>query len=222
MTTNPWSLEEIDSGTRRIHVRPVGAPRIALKQPSMVTTSPITEYTSTATPIQPIADRLSSSTRPTRLSISSLSVWSLPGMAAFYAVWYPSRWLGWGRWPRYGEFGKLARHLRFVERNCRKLARQVFHGMVVHQAKLQHKQAFLFRLVDIANELFAMAASVSRAHAMRQAGDPAAKTPNLDRLYRESIRLTNYHVNPTGAPTRAAPTSCSAVLRTCWLRRDRR
>ena len=47
--------------------------------------------------------------------------------------------------------------------------------MIVHQAKLQNKQAFLFRLVDIANELFAMASSVSRAQAFRDAGHPEAE-----------------------------------------------
>ncbi|MEM7050034.1 MAG: acyl-CoA dehydrogenase family protein [Acidobacteriota bacterium] len=93
---------------------------------------------------------------------------ALPNMGAFYGTWYPTRWLGWGHYPRYEEFGRLAGHLRFVERSSRKLARQVFHGMVVHQAKLQNKQAFLFRLVDIANELFAMAASVCRAQALSQ------------------------------------------------------
>ena len=100
---------------------------------------------------------------------------AVPGMAAFYAWWYPTRWLGWGRWPRYSEFGRLATHLRFVERNSRKLARQSFHGMLRYQAGLQNKQAFLFRLVDVANELFAMAASVCRAHALRQAGRPEAR-----------------------------------------------
>ena len=99
-------------------------------------------------------------------------VQALPKIAAFYASWYPTRWIPRAR--SYAEFGAFAGHLRFVERSTRRLSRQVFHGMVVHQARLQHKQAFLFRLVDIANELFAMAASVSRAHAMRRAGDPAA------------------------------------------------
>jgi alkylation response protein AidB-like acyl-CoA dehydrogenase len=95
---------------------------------------------------------------------------AIPPMTAFYASWYPTRWLGWGQWPRYQEFGDLATHLRFVERNTRRLSRQIFHGMLVHQAKLQNKQAFLFRLVDVANELFAMAASVSRAQALREEG----------------------------------------------------
>jgi alkylation response protein AidB-like acyl-CoA dehydrogenase len=98
----------------------------------------------------------------------------LPKMAAFYGSWYPTRWLGWGQWPRYQEFGALARHLRFCERNTRRLSRQIFHGMLVHQGKLQHKQGFLFRVVDVANELFAMAASVARAQAMVEAGYPEA------------------------------------------------
>jgi len=34
-------------------------------------------------------------------------------------------------------------------------------------------------------------------------GNPWIQTPNLDRLYGESLRLTNYHVGTTCAPTRA-------------------
>ena len=56
------------------------------------------------------------------------------------------------------------------KRKSRKLARNVFHGMVVFGPKMQDKQGFLFRVVDIAMELFAMAASASRAHAMARAG----------------------------------------------------
>jgi hypothetical protein len=110
--------------------------------------------------------------------------------AGFYLWWYPTRWLGWGHWPRYSSFGPLARHLRFVERSSRKLARQIFHGMMVYRGKLQHKQAFLFRLVDVANELFAMASSVSRAHALRAAGDSSAEgaTRLADLFCRQSRR----------------------------------
>ncbi len=35
-------------------------------------------------------------------------------------------------------------------------------------------------------------------------GNPIIETPNLDRLYADSVRLTNYHVDPTCSPTRAA------------------
>jgi alkylation response protein AidB-like acyl-CoA dehydrogenase len=109
---------------------------------------------------------------------------ALPKMGAFYAGWYPTRWLGWGRWPRYSEFGPLATHLRFVERSARKLARASFHGMLRYQAKLQNKQAFLFRLVDVANELFAMAATVARARALAEKQRPeAAEARHLADLF---------------------------------------
>ena len=35
-------------------------------------------------------------------------------------------------------------------------------------------------------------------------GNPVLKTPNLDRLHDESVRLVDYHVAPTCSPTRAA------------------
>ena len=109
---------------------------------------------------------------------------ALPKMGAFYAGWYPTRWLGWGRWPRYSDFGALATHMRFVERSARKLARASFHGMLRYQAKLQNKQAFLFRLVDVANELFAMAATVARARALAEKQRPeAAEARHLADLF---------------------------------------
>jgi alkylation response protein AidB-like acyl-CoA dehydrogenase len=119
---------------------------------------------------------------------------ALPGMAAFYSWWYPTRWFGWSRWPRYASFGRLATHLRFVERSSRKLARESFHGMLIYQAKLQNKQAFLFRLVDIANELFAQAASASRAHTLveHEAPDAAAALDLADAFCRDSRRRVRH------------------------------
>ncbi len=35
-------------------------------------------------------------------------------------------------------------------------------------------------------------------------GNPYLKTPHMDRLFSESVRFTNFHVDPTCAPTRAA------------------
>ena len=56
----------------------------------------------------------------------------------------------------------------------RKLARNVFHGMVRYQAGLEKKQAFLFRAVDIAMELLVMTAVVVRTHRLVKAGAPEA------------------------------------------------
>ena len=63
----------------------------------------------------------------------------------------------------YGEFGPLAAHLRYVERASRKLARVTFYGMARWQGRLERKQGFLGRIVDIGAELFAMSAACVRA-----------------------------------------------------------
>jgi hypothetical protein len=101
---------------------------------------------------------------------------AMPKMIGYYAAWYPPLWLRGLAGPlRYSDWGRLAPHLRFVERSCRKLARESFHGMAVYQAKMERKQGFLFRCVDIVMELFAMAATTSRARQMADDRDPEAQ-----------------------------------------------
>jgi alkylation response protein AidB-like acyl-CoA dehydrogenase len=116
--------------------------------------------------------------------------------AAFYGWWYPTRWFGWGFWPRYAEFGKLAKHVRFVERSARRLARSVFHSMVRFGPKLELRQSVLFRLVDVAAELFAMAATCSRAQRLferdRATGARAVRLADLFcRQARRRVRALN-------------------------------
>jgi alkylation response protein AidB-like acyl-CoA dehydrogenase len=94
---------------------------------------------------------------------------------AYYATWYPRLYLGWGRVPRYGEFGRLATHVRFVDRSCRRLARTLFHCMIRFGPKLEKRQAVLGRLVEIGAELLAITAACARAQALTQrsgAGSP--------------------------------------------------
>jgi alkylation response protein AidB-like acyl-CoA dehydrogenase len=94
------------------------------------------------------------------------------GASGFYAKWLPQLVFGEGQRPTaYNEFGQLASHLRFVERSTRKLARNTFYGMARWQAKLEQRQGFLGRIVDIGAELFAMSAACVRAEGQR-AADP--------------------------------------------------
>ncbi len=104
---------------------------------------------------------------------------ALPRIALFYAWWYPTRWIGWARWPRYNEHGTLSRHLRYADRTARRLSRAVFHGMVLYRARLERKQAFLFRAVDIAMELFALTAAVARAARMGELGHGDARSARV-------------------------------------------
>jgi hypothetical protein len=93
----------------------------------------------------------------------------------YYAWWYPKLFLGWSRAPRYGEFGRLAKHLRFVDRSTRRLARTLFHCMIRFGPRLEKRQAVLGRLVEIGAELLAMTAACSRAAAMERDGGTAGR-----------------------------------------------
>jgi alkylation response protein AidB-like acyl-CoA dehydrogenase len=93
---------------------------------------------------------------------------------AFYAKWYPSRYLGWSRFPKYGDFGRLSTHLGYIERQSRHLSRSIFHAMMRFQAKLERKQMVLFRIVDIGTDLFAMSATISYATMLAKQGNQNA------------------------------------------------
>ncbi|UNT01254.1 acyl-CoA dehydrogenase family protein [Streptomyces tubbatahanensis] len=94
----------------------------------------------------------------------------------FYAKWLPRLVAGPGRLPgAYAEFGTLAPHLRHVERTARKLARSTFYAMSRWQGRMETKQGFLGRIVDIGAELFAMSAACVRAEKLRRDGTDGAE-----------------------------------------------
>jgi alkylation response protein AidB-like acyl-CoA dehydrogenase len=87
----------------------------------------------------------------------------------FYSKWLPQLAVGKGQQPgSFDEFDSLAKHLRFVERNSRKLARSTFYAMTRYQAGLERKQAVLGRIVDIGAELFAIASAVVYADTIKR------------------------------------------------------
>ncbi len=102
----------------------------------------------------------------------------------FYGKWLPALTVGKGQRPgAYSDLGSLATHLRFVERNSRKLARSTFYAMSRYQAGLERKQAVLGRIVDIGAELFAIASAVVYADTIKREhpdhGDAAYELADL-------------------------------------------
>ncbi|MFI7321692.1 acyl-CoA dehydrogenase family protein [Streptomyces venezuelae] len=111
----------------------------------------------------------------------------------FYAKWLPKLVAGPGQLPRsYAEFhpeghADLSGHLRYVERSARKLARSTFYAMSRWQGKMETKQGFLGRIVDIGAELFAMSAACVRAELLRTTEDHGREAYQLaDAFCRQS------------------------------------
>ncbi|MGW3847046.1 acyl-CoA dehydrogenase family protein [Streptomyces fagopyri] len=109
----------------------------------------------------------------------------------FYAKWLPKLVAGPGQLPRsYSEFQHgvdLSPHLRYVERSARKLARSTFYAMSRWQGRMETKQGFLGRIVDIGAELFAMSAACVRAELMRTEGEHGREAYQLaDAFCRQS------------------------------------
>ncbi|MFD5119300.1 acyl-CoA dehydrogenase family protein [Streptomyces sp. NPDC058385] len=111
----------------------------------------------------------------------------------FYARWLPKLVAGPGQLPNsYGEFhpeghADLSGHLRYAERSARKLARSTFYAMSRWQGKMETKQGFLGRIVDIGAELFAMSASCVRAEHLRATGEHGREAYQLaDAFCRQS------------------------------------
>jgi hypothetical protein len=94
---------------------------------------------------------------------------ALERSARFYPFWYASTFVPQQR-DSADAFGALAPHIRYVEETARRLARSLFHGMLLLGPALEKRQMALFRAVDIGAELFAMAAVCSRARSLAEPG----------------------------------------------------
>ncbi|MCQ8830195.1 acyl-CoA dehydrogenase family protein [Streptomyces malaysiensis] len=113
----------------------------------------------------------------------------------FYARWLPGLLTGPGQLPgAYPEFHPaghrdLSPHLRYVERSARKLARSTFYAMSRWQGRMETKQGFLSRIVDIGAELFAMSAACVRAEMLRSRGDHGAAAYQLADVFCRQARI---------------------------------
>ncbi|WP_328331993.1 MULTISPECIES: acyl-CoA dehydrogenase family protein [unclassified Streptomyces] len=114
---------------------------------------------------------------------------------AFYARWLPKLVAGPGQLPgSYAAFHPyghpdLSAQLRYVERSARKLARSTFYAMSRWQGKMETKQGFLGRIVDIGAELFAMSAACVRAELLRSSDDHGREAYQLADAFCQQARI---------------------------------
>ncbi|WP_328479430.1 acyl-CoA dehydrogenase family protein [Streptomyces sp. NBC_00377] len=111
----------------------------------------------------------------------------------FYAKWLPKLVAGPGQLPSsfagFKQGVDLSPHLRYVERHSRKLARSTFYAMSRWQGRMETKQAFLGRIVDIGAELFAMSAACVRAEMLRARGENGREAYQLADAFCRQSRL---------------------------------
>ncbi len=145
--------------------------------------------------------------------------------AAFYAKWLPKLVVGEGHQPEgYDEFGELATYLRYAERSSRRLARSTFYAMGRWQAKLEQRQSFLGRIVDIGAELFAISAAVVYADTIaRETPERADAARELAALFcaqakRRSDELFT-RCGPTTTTRATRPRSSSSTAATSGSKR---
>ena len=80
----------------------------------------------------------------------------------FYALWYPQQYLPGCSVPT-GVPARLVPHFKFIGKTSKKLARNLFHAMMIYQMNLESKQHLLAKLVNVGTDLFSMSSALSRA-----------------------------------------------------------
>ncbi|HEY5345407.1 MAG TPA: acyl-CoA dehydrogenase family protein [Verrucomicrobiae bacterium] len=126
----------------------------------------------------------------------------------FYSGWYPKQWLPNVFQVSSFKFQAGHKHLRYVARTNRRLARAIFHAMLRHGPKLEREQLLLGRFVDIGAELFAITATCLRGERLLDSKDATGKQnlPGLIDYFCKAARLRieqhfhdlHYNTDPDG------------------------
>ena len=106
-----------------------------------------------------------------------------------YMLWYPRLWLPCISAGRMVRAKRLKKHVRFVRRASKRLARDIFHKMALYQKKLVSKQNILGRFIDIGTELFAMSCTLSYADSLLEKGEKEKNSVELADLYCRKARI---------------------------------
>ncbi|MCP4641776.1 MAG: DNA polymerase II [bacterium] len=108
----------------------------------------------------------------------------------FYASWYPKTWL-----PSLGGLDSRylsspnRRHLEYIPKASKRLARTMFHTMAKFGPKLEREQLILQRFVDIGTDLFAMACVLARAEHLLAENPQNAALQDMANLFCREARL---------------------------------
>lgn len=113
-----------------------------------------------------------------------------------YALWYPKQWNPAGAGPvARTVHPTLSGDLHAITRLSRKLARTLFHAMVLNGPALEKRQVLLGNLVDVGAELFVWSCTLAYAEAkVTDAATPAAEVEKTLRLARYFGRLARSRV----------------------------
>ena len=89
----------------------------------------------------------------------------------FYLTWYPKQYLATFTSTPPNCHPRVKKHMRYVRKTSKKLARTLFHKMVIIGPSLEKKQVLLARFCDIGTDLFMISASCSYCHHKLESGD---------------------------------------------------
>lgn len=117
--------------------------------------------------------------------------------ARAYATWYPRMWLPSNTGSSMTHLHPYLRHdLETIASQSRKLARTLFHEMVLNGPALEKRQVLLGHLVDIGAELFVW--STTLAYAETKITDSSVNSAEIDKLVRKVTyfgKLTRTRLN---------------------------
>ena len=101
-----------------------------------------------------------------------------------YAVWYPRQWFSGGAGPSGASLHPALRNdLNAIARQSHKLARTLFHEMLINGPALEKRQVLLGHLVDIGAELFVW--SCTLAYAETKITDASVNSADVEKLLRK-------------------------------------
>ena len=111
-----------------------------------------------------------------------------------YMIWYPKLWLPCFCVRKVKVAEPLQKHINFVEKFSKVLARELFHKMIQYQKKLANRQNIINRFVDIGLELFVIACVCSYADSLVKKGQDKKNIIDLANLFccQSEQRIKNF------------------------------